>query len=128
MTGRITRLAAPTRVVFTDRNAAAPRASRAGPTDGDQAAIALFGKARNPLLTEARICQASRTRVGLGLFGRKTGNTNYGIVIEKKNHDNIISVTHNDGHGKTDMVDLNNKCDSNIWYDNTDTKNQGCIQ
>ena len=55
------------------------------------------------------------------------GNTNYGIVIEKKNQNNIISVTHNDGNGKTDMVDLNNKCDNNIWYNNTGTSNQSCI-
>ena len=59
--------------------------------------------------------------------GGAPGNINYGIVIEKKNHDNIITVTHNDGNGKMDMVDLNNKCDSNIWYNNTGTKNQNCI-
>jgi hypothetical protein len=59
--------------------------------------------------------------------GGAKDNVNYGIVIENKNHNNVISVTHNDGNGKTDMVDLNNKCDSNIWYNNTGTSNQNCI-
>ncbi len=59
--------------------------------------------------------------------GGAPGNTNYGIVIEKHNSNNTITVTHNDGNGTTDMVDLNNHCDSNIWYNNTGTSNQSCI-
>jgi hypothetical protein len=56
------------------------------------------------------------------------GNMMNGIVIEKKNHENIITVTHNDGNPQGhDMVDLNTHCDSNIWYNNTGTTNQDCI-
>src|SRR5262249_21390789 len=55
-------------------------------------------------------------------------NTKAGIVIDKKNGSNIVTINHSDGNpsGK-DMVDLNNKCDSNIWYNNTGTGNQSCI-
>lgn len=56
------------------------------------------------------------------------GNAMNGIVIEHRNHENIITVTHNDGNPDGhDMVDLNPHCDSNIWYNNTGTSNQNCI-
>jgi hypothetical protein len=55
------------------------------------------------------------------------GNTNFGIVIERHSSNNIITVTHNDGNGNTDMVDENSHCDSNVWYNNTGTSNQSCI-
>lgn len=56
------------------------------------------------------------------------GNGKYGIVIEKHNLDNTVSITHNDGNGTTDMVDENSHCGSNIWYNNTGTGNQSCVQ
>lgn len=57
------------------------------------------------------------------------GNTSAGIVIEKKNGGNIITVTHNDGNPQDhDMIDLNPHCGSNTWYNNTGTSNQACIK
>lgn len=56
------------------------------------------------------------------------GNTLNGIVIEKGNSNNIVSITHNDGNPDMhDMVDLNPHCSSNIWYNNTGTASQSCI-
>ena len=38
------------------------------------------------------------------------GNISNGILIEKKNNGNIVTITHNDGNpNHHDMVDLNNK-------------------
>ncbi len=56
------------------------------------------------------------------------GNTNNGIVIEKNDKDNIVTVTHNDGNpDQHDMVDLNPHCSTNIWYNNTGSASQSCI-
>jgi len=57
------------------------------------------------------------------------GNKNAGVVIRKHSESNTVTVNHNDGNGgkKMDMVDENNKCDSNIWYNNTGSGNQSCI-
>ena len=55
-------------------------------------------------------------------------NLSTGIVIEHKSDNNIVTVTHNDGNPEGDMVDLNNKCGTNIWYNNTGTGNQSCIR
>lgn len=60
--------------------------------------------------------------------GGNNGNTMAGLVIQKHNRNNIITITTNggnpDGH---DMVDLNANCDRDIWYNNTGTSNQSCI-
>jgi Right handed beta helix region len=58
-----------------------------------------------------------------------TGNKQRGVVVRKHSSANIITVNHNDGNGaeKMDMVDENNKCDSNTWYNNTGQGNQPCI-
>ena len=57
------------------------------------------------------------------------GNKVAGIVIRKHSGGNLVTLTHNEGNGgkKMDMVDDNNKCDSNIWYNNTGTRDQSCI-
>jgi hypothetical protein len=57
------------------------------------------------------------------------GHTANGILIEKKNNGNIITITHNDGNpDHHDMVDPNNNCGSNIWYNNTGSGNQSCVK
>lgn len=58
------------------------------------------------------------------------GNAKAGIVIRKHSESNLVTVNHNDGNGgkQMDMVDENNKCDSNVWYNNTGQGNQACIQ
>jgi hypothetical protein len=51
-----------------------------------------------------------------------------GILIEKHNYSNIITVTHNEGNPQGhDMVDENPHCGSDIWYNNAGTSNQSCI-
>jgi hypothetical protein len=57
------------------------------------------------------------------------GNKVAGIVIRKHSGGNLVTLTHNEGNGgkKMDMVDDNNKCDSNTWYNNTGARNQACI-
>lgn len=56
------------------------------------------------------------------------GNTMAGIVIEKNDKDNIVTVTHNNGNPDMhDMVDLNPHCSTNIWYNNTGSASQSCI-
>lgn len=58
-----------------------------------------------------------------------TGNKVRGVAIRKHSENNIVTVNHNDGNGgeKMDMVDENNKCDHNIWYNNTGSTAQSCI-
>jgi parallel beta-helix repeat protein len=59
------------------------------------------------------------------------GNQMDGILIERNSTKNIVTVTHNDGNGSDaghDMVDLNPHCDSNVWYNNTGSGNQPCVQ
>jgi hypothetical protein len=57
------------------------------------------------------------------------GKAANGILIEKKNNGNIITITHNDGNpDHHDMVDLNNNCGTNVWYNNTGTGNQSCVK
>ena len=58
-----------------------------------------------------------------------TGNKVRGVAIRKHSEDNIVTVNHNDGNGgeKMDMVDENNHCDHNIWYNNTGSTAQSCI-
>jgi hypothetical protein len=62
--------------------------------------------------------------------GGAPGNGNAGIVIRRGSTDNTISITHNQGNGtpNSDMVDLNFKCDNNVWYNNVGNGNQPCIQ
>ncbi len=57
------------------------------------------------------------------------GNKVAGIVIRKHSGGNLVTLTHNEGNGgkKMDMVDDNNKCDSNTWYNNTGQRDQSCI-
>lgn len=56
------------------------------------------------------------------------GNVKAGIVIQLHSGNNIVSVTHNDGNPDGfDMVDDNNNCGTDIWYNNTGTTNQPCI-
>jgi hypothetical protein len=55
------------------------------------------------------------------------GNISNGILIEKKNNGKIVTITHNDGNpNHHDMVDVNNNCGTNIWYNNTGTSHQSC--
>ncbi len=50
-----------------------------------------------------------------------------GIVIEKGNSRNLVTVTHNQGNGgPNDMTDLNPDCDDNTWYNNIGRGNQSC--
>ena len=54
-------------------------------------------------------------------------NTLNGIVIEKGNGGNVVTVTHNQGNGgPNDMTDLNPDCDGNTWYNNVGRGNQAC--
>jgi parallel beta-helix repeat protein len=57
------------------------------------------------------------------------GNQKAGIVVRRHSEHNRVTVNHNDGNAgqKMDMVDENQKCDSNIWYNNTGSGNQSCI-
>lgn len=57
------------------------------------------------------------------------GNKVAGIVIRKHSGGNLVTLTHNEGNGgkKMDMVDDNNKCGSNTWYNNTGQRDQSCI-
>lgn len=57
------------------------------------------------------------------------GNKVAGIVIRKHSSGNLVTLTHNEGNGgkNMDMVDDNNKCDSNTWYNNTGARDQSCI-
>jgi hypothetical protein len=49
-------------------------------------------------------------------------------VIEKGNLNNVVTVTHNDGNADDkDMVDRNNHCGTNTWYNNTGSGNKSCI-
>ena len=52
-----------------------------------------------------------------------------GVVIRKHSGGNTVTLGANSGNsGKNmDMVDENNKCDSNIWYNNIGSGNQSCI-
>jgi len=61
--------------------------------------------------------------------GAAVGNKDAGLMIRKHSEGNTVTVNHNDGNGgkNMDMVDENNKCDSNIWYNNTGNGNQPCI-
>ncbi len=59
--------------------------------------------------------------------GGAPNNTLNGIVIEKGNGGNVVTVTHNQGNGgPNDMTDLNPDCDSNTWYNNVGRGNQSC--
>jgi len=52
-----------------------------------------------------------------------------GILIDRGNGDNIITVTHNTGNPpNADMVDNNPNCGTNLWYNNQGTANQGCVR
>ncbi len=79
---------------------------------------------------EKKNCPASeRSNHNRIVNGEATGNKNAGVLIRKHSGGDIITVNHNDGNGgeKMDMVDENNKCDSNLWYNNTGSGNQDCI-
>jgi Right handed beta helix region len=57
-----------------------------------------------------------------------SGSSGAGILIDKGNSQNIVTLTHNAGNPKNrDMVDNNPQCDSNIWYNNTGSGNRKCI-
>jgi len=46
----------------------------------------------------------------------------------KNNKNNIVTITHNDGHrDMRDMVDPNPHRAASIWYNNTGSVSQGCI-
>jgi hypothetical protein len=48
-----------------------------------------------------------------------TGNKKVGIIVRKHSSDNIITLNISNNGGKmTDLVDDNNKCDHNTWYNN----------
>lgn len=57
-----------------------------------------------------------------------SGSGGAGILIDKGNSENIVTMTHNGGNpNNRDMVDNNPNCDSNIWYNNTGSGNRKCI-
>jgi hypothetical protein len=57
-----------------------------------------------------------------------TGNTNAGVLIRKHSGGNTVTLGSNSGNGsKMDMVDENNNCGSNVWYNNVGQGNQSCI-
>jgi hypothetical protein len=56
-------------------------------------------------------------------------NTAAGIVIERHNRRNTVTVTHNEGNpANRDMVDENPNCDANTWYNNVGQGNQSCVK
>jgi len=60
--------------------------------------------------------------------GGNHGNRNAGLVIQKHSHENIVTITTNDGSPNgQDMIDENPHCDSNTWYNNNGTTEEGCI-
>jgi hypothetical protein len=62
------------------------------------------------------------------VFDTASGNTNAGVLIRKHSGDNTVTLGANGGNNNdNDMVDENNKCDSNIWYNNIGHGNQSCI-
>jgi parallel beta-helix repeat protein len=69
---------------------------------------------------------SNRNRI---VSGGAPENDQAGIVIQRGSTDNTVSVTHNQGNGSpnSDMVDLNFKCDNNVWYNNVGNGNQSCI-
>jgi hypothetical protein len=64
------------------------------------------------------------------VFGTASSNTKAGVVIRKHSGGNTVTLGTNNGNGgnKMDMVDENNKCGSNVWYNNTGQGNQSCIR
>ena len=70
-----------------------------------------------------------RSNKNLVINSGAPANQKAGIVIRRHSESNIVTVNHNDGNAgqKMDMVDENNKCDSNVWYNNTGSGNQTCI-
>jgi hypothetical protein len=107
----------------------------------------LFSSSNNVLIDDANLSNSkSGLVVGCGLDtkncpGNQRSNNNYilvdtaggnknaGVVIRKHSGGNIVTLGANGGNGgnKMDMVDDNNKCDSNIWYNNIGNGNQPCI-
>jgi len=60
--------------------------------------------------------------------GGNTNNGVAGIMIQKHNDNNMITVTGNSGNPNGyDMVDENNKCGNDVWYNNNGTTQQSCI-
>jgi hypothetical protein len=52
-----------------------------------------------------------------------------GTVIGKQSGNNVVTINQNAGNGdNVDLVDDNNKCGSNVWYNNTGSGNQDCIE
>src|SRR5262249_28487710 len=117
----------------------------AGAANNATYGIWLFGSSRNTIIDCNNTSGNGDTGILLGCGSAKcggndtsdqnrithagaSGNGSFGIVIEHKSDNNIVTVTHNAGNPDGDMVDLNNKCDSNIWYNNTGTGNQTCIK
>lgn len=60
--------------------------------------------------------------------GGNSGNTSAGIMIQKHNGNNMITITSNSGSPDGyDMVDLNPNCGNDVWYNNSGTTQQNCI-
>jgi len=60
--------------------------------------------------------------------GGNNGNMSAGILIQKHNGNNMITITANSGNPDGyDMVDQNPHCGDDVWYNNTGTTQQSCI-
>ena len=73
-------------------------------------------------------CSATGSNNNRVMNSGASGSGGAGILIDKGNSQNIVTMTHNGGNpDNRDMVDNNPQCDSNIWYNNTGAGNRQCI-
>lgn len=106
----------------------------------------LSNSTHNVLLDDANIANSnSGLLIGCGVeekqcLGNEQSNDNFvvfdtasdnkkaGVIIRKHSGGNTVTLGSNSGNGnKMDMVDRNNNCDSNTWYNNLGEGNQPCI-
>ena len=60
--------------------------------------------------------------------GVATGSQNYGIAIDSGNAGNIISGIFGSGDLTDDLADQNPGCGSDLWFNNSGSTNNSCIQ